>query len=481
MKNRNILLAALFALPLLFIMFFVVPKASAATITVDTTATEFSDPGPGTGCSLMEAIEAANTDATYGGCGAGSGPDTITVPAGTYTTNGSMPYITDELELLGDEAGGTIIEGFGVSFGINGDNLNYSLRNLTIQNVVSNGIYVGAGGSDNYTVNIDNVTTIGVEVGIYHYRDLNSSSGTVNITDSVFDGSTTAGLYNNECVGVGTMYVTNSVIRDADAPAIINECGHVVLNSVTIANNHNYDDNGGGILSRGELDMTNVTLFNNTTDTSGGAISLEGGGGTPSGEDYGTSVFTNVTIAGNHAPDTGGLYVSGFYASPELHNVLLTGNDGEQCVAGLELDPTSSNNMSTDASCSDFDENGFTQITDAKLATALADNGGSATIGSGGLSGNVPTLALLEGSPAINAGDDEFCPATDERDADRPFGDTCDVGAYEALFTPAGTPATTENQPTLADTGQSAAVIAITAVIVIAAGSISLFKFAYKS
>jgi hypothetical protein len=54
------------------------------------------------------------------------------------------------------------------------------------------------------------------------------------------------------------------------------------------------------------------------------------------------------------------------------------------------------------------------------LVGPLADNGG-------------PTLthALLEGSPAIDAGDDSVCPAVDQRGIARPQGAACDVGSYE--------------------------------------------------
>lgn len=67
---------------------------------------------------------------------------------------------------------------------------------------------------------------------------------------------------------------------------------------------------------------------------------------------------------------------------------------------------------------------GFTQPSDrsgvhARLAP-LADNGG-------------PTLthALLANSPAIDAGDNAACPASDQRGLARPQGAACDIGAYE--------------------------------------------------
>ena len=61
-------------------MVFVTP-ARAAAINVTTTLDEY---GSGAGCSLREAIRAANTDTAFGGCPAGSGVDTISVPAGVF-------------------------------------------------------------------------------------------------------------------------------------------------------------------------------------------------------------------------------------------------------------------------------------------------------------------------------------------------------------------------------------------------------------
>jgi CSLREA domain-containing protein len=54
---------------------------ASSTITVNTTA---QSPGAAGDCTLGEAIQAANTDATVDGCAAGSGADTIVLPAGQY-------------------------------------------------------------------------------------------------------------------------------------------------------------------------------------------------------------------------------------------------------------------------------------------------------------------------------------------------------------------------------------------------------------
>jgi CSLREA domain-containing protein len=51
-------------------------------IVVNTTDDELNGDGD---CSLREAIQAANNDTAVDACPAGSGGDTITIPAGTYT------------------------------------------------------------------------------------------------------------------------------------------------------------------------------------------------------------------------------------------------------------------------------------------------------------------------------------------------------------------------------------------------------------
>jgi CSLREA domain-containing protein len=78
MLRRVVIAAALTALA-------AASSAHAATITPDTTADVVGGDGK---CSLREAISAANTDSGSGlpgECPAGSGADTITLPAGTYT------------------------------------------------------------------------------------------------------------------------------------------------------------------------------------------------------------------------------------------------------------------------------------------------------------------------------------------------------------------------------------------------------------
>jgi hypothetical protein len=84
---------------------------------------------------------------------------------------------------------------------------------------------------------------------------------------------------------------------------------------------------------------------------------------------------------------------------------------------------TSDHNLSGDASCM-FGDVGSKQNA-APMLGALANNGGE-----------TDTLALQPGSPAIDAGTNVGCPATDQRGVSRPQGSACDIGAFELVSAP---------------------------------------------
>jgi hypothetical protein len=99
-----------------------------------------------------------------------------------------------------------------------------------------------------------------------------------------------------------------------------------------------------------------------------------------------------------------------------LTNTILYGDVGQ--VFGLIID--GGHNICSDGSAQ-FTSPTSRNNVDPRLAP-LADNGGP-----------TPTVALLPGSPAIDAGDDSVCPPTDQRGVSRPQGLACDIGAFELV------------------------------------------------
>ena len=179
------------------------------------------------------------------------------------------------------------------------------------------------------------------------------------------------------------------------------------------------NDVGGGIRSLGNMTITNSTISGNTaTGWHGGAIFMTDG----------DIAILNSTIANNIAPEWAqsaifiGNYSPPFVPTLTLTNTIITENPGYACekfASGIEANVVSmGHNLVQDDTCSPV-ESDLVGV-DALLGS-LADNGGP-----------TQTHALLLGSPAIDAGDDAYCPGTDQRGIARPQGPHCDIGAYES-------------------------------------------------
>jgi hypothetical protein len=102
-----------------------------------------------------------------------------------------------------------------------------------------------------------------------------------------------------------------------------------------------------------------------------------------------------------------------------LANTIIAGNSDKDC----DLSPwgtlvTYGHNLDRDGSCQ-LTAPGDQPGTDPKLGP-LQNN-----------TGPTQTHALLQGSPAIDGGDNQYCPTIDQRGVPRPAGAACDIGAYE--------------------------------------------------
>ena len=367
--------------------------AQSVVITVNTLKDEMAVDG---NCSLREAIQAANLDTAVDACPAGSGADTVYLPAGVYTLSipgaGEDNGLTGDLDILSDLTitgageGATIVDGGGLDrvFHIVGD-YQVKIANLTVRNgsVKTAGLY-GGGGILNQA---GNLVVERVVLQANHVQNLGGgidNRGTVGVDKATFfknPAAEGAGLYNDGQLSVFNSTFNQNTAGTSGGGLDNNADGTTVTNSTFNGNSANH---GGGLFTVESMDLLNLTIVGNSTGLQ---------------NDGPTSVrIKNTIIALNTEGSCTG---TGTFTS-----------------AGNNIDDDSSN------SCNfrlPSDQSGI----DPQLED-LADNGG-------------PTLtqAPKAGSPAIDRGDNTDCPRTDQRGAFRPAdgdGDqiaTCDIGAVE--------------------------------------------------
>jgi CSLREA domain-containing protein len=333
---------------------------------VDFTLTTNWDAFPGDGlCSLREAIIAANTDTAVDACPAGSGTDTIIMPAGGYilTVAGINEYaaltgdlnITEDLIIVGAGSASTWISANLI------DRVFHVIGTATVE-ISGVAITLGEANRGGGILNYGTLTLIDVSftennafggVGIGNTRGGGLyNSGTATLTNTAFDGNTATdgggGFYNSNIAtvtsstftdnsaalgggiynsGGGTMTVTNSTITgntvSNDGGGIVNEHTLTLVDS-TISDNI-ASVAGGGIFNVSFASVSTLTVTNSTMS---GNVTSGDGGGIYNSE---AATFTNSTISGNSADsDGGGIFNS---STVNLHNVTITNN-----IADTEAD-----------------------------------------------------------------------------------------------------------------------------------------------
>ena len=232
------------------------------------------------------------------------------------------------------------------------------------------------------------------------------NEGNLNIIESVlFRNSATnqGGAITNSASA--SLMITNSRFLQnsaSDGGAIITLLGSGTVISGSLFSKNTATSTGGAILLfPGTVHVTNSTFVENGA-SAGGAI----------GNSNGTLTVVNSTFSANQATDGGGIANGGVL---HLSNTILANSIApSDCLNNGSIE-TDINNLIEISDC------GIPWLSSDPNLGPLADNGGP-----------TPTMALLTGSPAIDTGDDESCPATDQRGVGRAQGSHCDIGAYEA-------------------------------------------------
>jgi hypothetical protein len=333
-----------------------------------------------------------------------SSGDSVMIAAATYTEN---LVIRVNLKLIGSGATKTIIDGGGIYRVIT---IVDTAANVTLSKVtIRNGVEAFGGGI------------------------ISSSSGTLTVTNSTISGNSAANSYSNAFGGAiynsGTLTINNSTLNGNSASGFSGSLGGAIYNDGTLSINHSTlngngaggrgGGGGGGIFinSGGTAKISNSTLSGNAAIGGGGGIANEGG----------TVTINNSTLSGNVTRNSGGGGgIANVGGTATLQNTIVANSPrGGNCYGAMTSDGY---NLSSDSTCK-FGKTGDLNSTDPMLGP-LQNNGGQ-----------TQTMALLTGSPAIDAGNPAGCTdsqghllKTDQRGKPRPdTEDTggCDMGAYE--------------------------------------------------
>jgi large repetitive protein len=323
--------------------------AQAATYNVTTQEDETpADPadcaagGAPAGCSLREAVQAANLT---------TAADTINLPAGEYVldnenddpTDGSADLDVESLNTISTAAGALTILGADArttTIRSGGFDAGGSPVNSRIFDIEGGTTFDPGGGCQNFSGGSLELRSVRLSRG----ADTNEG-GAIDVNDG---GNNCAGVATNDFDGkltLRTVALTNNSARD-EGGAIFNGGETAIFDSL-IANNSSIGDNrGGGIRNDDSLTLTNTTISGNTVPggAPGGGISISSDSieeGAAGGESFGRTDATNVTIAYNDSSNNGGgVAADGFNSNDNVpqffaRNTIIAGNEaadtGDSC------------------------------------------------------------------------------------------------------------------------------------------------------
>jgi hypothetical protein len=351
--------------------------------------------------------------------------DTIQIAAATYPENLSIPF---NLTLNGASAATTIVNGTQTTnvFTV-GTGVSLTLSNLTIKDGVG---YSGGGAVNNAGVLTISQSTLSSNTALSGGAIFNT--GTVTIRKSNLSGNSPYFFGHSASCGAidnrGTMTITNSTFysnyanNNSTTGGAICNGGTLAIAGTTFNTNSSQGNNGGyggAIYSyAGTLSIANSSFYLNSATTGGGAIYNQGG----------TVRISNSTFGINAATSGGGGGALSNAAGSFLiqNSIVANLGYGGNCAGTVTSEGYS---LSSDSSCN-FTGPGDLNGLNPKLGV-LSNNGGP-----------TQTMALPQGSPALDAGNPAGCRdfagnllTTDQRGQPRPGkGETtgCDMGAFES-------------------------------------------------
>jgi CSLREA domain-containing protein len=353
-------------------------------------------------CTLREAIQAASTDAPFGGCPAGSVLDVIDLSTYSSSYNITRAGASEDDNATGD-------------FDFSGTGV-----------IILQG---GAAQRSRISANqLDRIIDVDIASGIQVYLlDLTLTDGDA--------GNQPGGAVRarGDLMVIQRTHVTNSRGSFGGGVYASQSANEVIIRDSSITRNR-ANGNGGGVFSSAEelLRVTNATFSENYATGEGGGLAAAG-----------PVSLKSVTIAYNSGESYGGAYISATPAT--IDNSIFSNNSREFSIFGaadLHCSVTVSSlgyNMYQDRNCP-FAVNWASDVQDDPQLGTLVDAGHG-----------VPVHPLMPDSPAIdsgaqvpNDGSSGKCVSTDQRRFSR---DRCDRGATRSTTISQSRRITTHQMP----------------------------------
>jgi hypothetical protein len=361
---------------------------------------------------------------------------------GTIKLTGALPDLNHSVSIEGPGAGSLTVQrdtgGYYRIFKVN-DGTTVSIAGLTITNgnAAAGSILIGGEILNEGTLTLNNVTVSGNRAS--YGGGIDNNGGTLTVENATVSGNFAAegaGIYNNDS---GTLLVKDTTVSGNEAydGGGIENSGTLTLKNSTVSGNTTESDasidGGGGILNDGTLTLNNSTVSGNST----GEFGPNGGIG-----NYGTLTLNNSTVSGNSTGGCGEAGGIGNHGTLTLNNCTISGNSDDAGAGGIlnasgstlnarntiiagngtgdlygSLSSSGYNLIGNSSGGSGYADTDLLDVA-AKLGS-LQDNGGP-----------TKTIALLAGSPALNAGDSAQLGTKDQRGVVRSGG--VNIGAYQA-------------------------------------------------
>jgi len=360
-----------------------------------------------------------------------SSGDSIMVAPATYTENLTIGI---SLKVIGSGASTTIIDGGGAGtvVAISSTSTHVTLAKITVRNGFA---VTGGGVSNNGVLTVNNAMITGNAAygrtsGTGSGGGI-SNNGTLTMNSSILNGNLALGKYGDGGAirNNGTLVLNNSTVSanyasgsSAGGGGGILNTGTLTIKNSTISGNSSGGYSwayGGGIASS----TSGIVVITNSTITGNKASAHAGSGGGIG--NFGTLTMSNVTVSGNRAPFGSGIFALRGHPVT-LQDSIVANSDSGNCYGTMT---SNGYNLSSDDSCN-FNGPGDLNNTDPMLGP-LQNNGGP-----------TQTMALVSGSPAVDAGNPSGCTdglghllKTDQRGKPRPDREDsggCDMGAYES-------------------------------------------------